>query len=57
MWTPLPSVMAGGEFQYAHRDNKDGVFHANDYRLQVSLRYSFSQKFGGGTHEPVSAQD
>jgi len=57
MWTPVPSVMAGGEFQFAYRSNKDGVFNATDYRLQVSLRYSFSQKFGGGTHEPVTAQD
>ena len=57
MWTPFSNVMAGGEFQYAYRSNKDGVFNANDYRLQVSLKYSFSQKFGGGTHEPVTAQD
>ena len=57
LWTPFPNVMAGGEFQYAYRSNKDGVFNANDYRLQVSLKYSFSQKFGGGTHEPVTAQD
>lgn len=56
MWTPVPNVMAGGEYQYAHRDNKDGVFHADDSRLQFSLKYSFSQKFGGGTHEPVTAQ-
>lgn len=57
LWTPVPNVMAGGEFQWAHRDNKGGDFHANDYRLQVSLKYSFSQKFGGNGHEPVTAQD
>ena len=57
LWTPVPNVMAGGEFQYAHRDNKDGGFHADDYRLQFSLKYSFSQKFGGTGHETISAQD
>ena len=57
LWTPVPNVMAGGEFQYAHRDNKAGGFHSSDYRVQFSVRYSFSQKFGGGTHEPVTAQD
>jgi hypothetical protein len=56
LWTPVPNVMAGGEFQYAHRDDK-GSFHANDYRLEFSVRYSFSQKFGGNGHEPVTAQD
>jgi len=56
LWPPVPNVMAGGEFQYAHRDNK-GSFHANDYRLEFSVRYSFSQKFGGNGHEPVTAQD
>ena len=56
LWTPVPNVMAGGEFQYAHRDDK-GSFHANDYRLEFSVKYSFSQKFGGTAHEPVTAQD
>jgi len=44
LWTPLPNVMAGGELQYAHRDNKDGLFDADDVRLQLSVRYSFSQR-------------
>jgi hypothetical protein len=57
LFQPLPNVMAGGEFQYAHRDNKDGAFHADDYRLQFSVKYSFSQKFGGIGHETISAQD
>ena len=57
LWSPLPSVMAGGEFQWAHRDNFGGGFHANDYRLQFSARYSFSQTFGGVGHDVTRAQD
>jgi hypothetical protein len=58
LWSPLPSFMAGGEFQWAHRDNNGNGFHANDYRLEFSLRYSFSQKFGGGAvHDVPRAQD
>ena len=56
LWTPVPNVMAGGEFQYAHRNDK-GSFNANDFRLEFSVKYSFSQKFGGTAHEPVTAQD
>jgi len=57
LWTPVSNVMAGGELQYAHRDNFGGGFHADDFRLQFSLKYSFSQQFGGRGHEPISAQD
>lgn len=56
MWTPIPNMMAGGEFQWAHRDNNGNGFHFDDYRLQVSLRYSFSQQFGVGARPPVTAQ-
>jgi hypothetical protein len=45
LWTPLPNVMAGGELQWAHRNNLGGDFHASDYRLELSLKYSFSQAF------------
>lgn len=57
LFTPVANVMAGGELQYAHRDNFGGGFHADDFRFQFSLKYSFSQKFGGGSHEPITAQD
>ena len=56
LWTPVPNVMMGGEFQWAQRSNKDGAFHPNDYRLQFSAKYSFSQKFGVTTHETTRAQ-
>lgn len=57
LWTPVPNVMTGGEFQWAHRDNFSDGFHSNDYRLQFSLKYSFSQKFGGNGNEIIRAQD
>ena len=58
LWSPLPSFLTGGEFQWAHRTNNGNGFAANDYRLQFSVKYSYSQKFGGGAgHEPTRAQD
>ena len=47
LWSPVPRVMFGGEFQWGHRDNFGGQYPADDYRLQVSVKYSFSQVFGG----------
>jgi len=47
LYTPVQRVMFGGEFQWGHRQNFDRIFTANDYRLQFSLKYSFSQTFGG----------
>ena len=55
LWTPLPNVMAGGELQYAHRDNKDGAFDADDFRLQFSMRYSFSQRMTAPKSRPRAA--
>ena len=46
IWTPVPNMMAGGELQWARRDNFSGDFHADDFRLQFAIRYSFAQKFG-----------
>jgi hypothetical protein len=60
LWTPVPSVMMGGEFQYANRENFDDdftQFDSNDFRLQFSFRYSFSQKFGGNGNESIRAQN
>jgi hypothetical protein len=47
LWTPHPQVLMGGEFQWGHRDNHSDGFHVDDYRLQFSFKYSYSQKFGG----------
>jgi len=45
--TPAKNVMFGGEFQWAHRDNFSDGFSSDDYRVQVSFKYSFSYKLGG----------
>jgi hypothetical protein len=45
--TPVPNVLTGAEFQWAHRENfKDG-FSSDDVRVQFSFKYSFSLKVGG----------
>ena len=46
--TPVDNVMMGGEFQWAKRQNFSDGFSSNDYRLQFSLKYSFSAKVIGG---------
>jgi hypothetical protein len=47
LYTPLPQVLMGAEFLWGYRRNFSDGFTYNDYRLQVSFKYSFSQKFGG----------
>jgi hypothetical protein len=43
----VKNVLLGGEFQWGYRQNKSDGFHFNDFRLQFSGKYSFSQTFGG----------
>jgi hypothetical protein len=47
LWTPVRNVMIGGELQYARRQNFFNDFDFNQFKLQFSAKYSFSQKFGG----------
>jgi len=47
LWTPVTNVLMGGEFQYGRRLNNSDGFSFDDYRLQFSFKYSFSQHFGG----------
>jgi hypothetical protein len=47
LWTPTSNVMMGGELQYSRRQNFVDDFSFNDWKLQFSFKYSFSQKFGG----------
>ncbi len=47
LWTPVSNILMGGEFLWGHRKNHSDGFSANDYRLQFSFKYSFSQSFGG----------
>jgi hypothetical protein len=44
---PVPDVMVGGELQYGRRENFSDGFSSDDFRVQVSFRYSFSQTIGG----------
>jgi hypothetical protein len=47
LWTPVKNVMMGGEFQYSRRENFADDFSFDDYRIQFSFKYSFSQHIGG----------
>jgi len=40
-------VLMGAEFQYGRRVNVADGWSFNDYRLQISFKYSFSKEFGG----------
>lgn len=44
---PAPNLIAGAEFQYAHRKNFDDGFQSDDFRLQFSFKYVYGMKFGG----------
>jgi hypothetical protein len=47
LWTPVKNVLMGVELQYGGRKNFSDDFHFDDYRLEVSFRYSFSKTLGG----------
>ena len=47
LYTPVPGVMAGAEFQWGQRHNFLDGFSSDDYRIQVSFKYNFSFKLGG----------
>jgi hypothetical protein len=45
IYYPTANAMMAVEFQYGSRDNfKDG-WNTEDYRVQVTFKYNFSQKF------------
>jgi DcaP outer membrane protein len=47
LFYPVPGLMLGPEFQWGHRDNFDGDFSSDDFRLQFSAKYNFSFDIGG----------
>jgi len=47
LWTPTSNMMLGGEVQYARRQNNFDGFKINQVKLQFSVKYSYSQLFGG----------
>jgi hypothetical protein len=40
--------MTGAEFQWGRRENNTDGFTFDDYRIQISARYNFDYKLGGG---------
>ena len=41
LYYPVKNFMTGAEFQWGRRSNFSGDYHYNDYKLQVSMKYSF----------------
>jgi hypothetical protein len=46
LYTPVPNVMVGGEFQWGRRENFNG-FHSDGMKVQFSFRYNFLYRVGG----------
>jgi hypothetical protein len=57
LWNPVKNVLIGGEVLWGRRENFGENFTANDWRFQFSMKYSFSQRFGGNGNESIRAQD
>ena len=47
LYTPAKNVMMGGELQWARRENYSDGYSVNDFRIQVSFKYSFGIHLGG----------
>jgi outer membrane DcaP-like protein len=47
LYTPVPNVMLGAEFQWGRRENFSDGFKSDGVKLQVSFKYNFSYKLGG----------
>jgi hypothetical protein len=41
--TPFKNFMAGAELEYGSRANFDGIYKANDIKIQFSFKYKFSE--------------
>jgi hypothetical protein len=46
LFHPTDNFLVGPELQFGHRLNHSDGFHYSDFRIQVSLKYKFSQKIG-----------
>jgi len=47
LYSPVPNVMLGGEFQWGRRENFSDGFHSDGVKVQFSFKYSFGYKIGG----------
>jgi len=47
LYSPVPNVMFGGEFQWGRREDFSDGFHSDGVKVQFSFKYNFSYKLGG----------
>jgi hypothetical protein len=47
LYYPAQNAMVGAELQWVRRDNFSDGFQVDDYRVQISFKYSFSASIGG----------
>jgi hypothetical protein len=47
LFSPVPNVMMGGEFQWGRRTNFSDGFYSDGVKIQFSFKYSFSHMLGG----------
>jgi len=47
LYSPVPNVMIGGEFQWGRRENHSDGFQSDGLKLQFAFKYNFSAKVGG----------
>jgi hypothetical protein len=47
LYSPVPNVMVGGEFQWGRRVNYSDGFQSDGVKVQFSFKYNFSHTFGG----------
>ena len=47
LYSPVPNVMVGGEFQWGRRTNFSDGFHSDGVKVQFAFKYNFSYKIGG----------
>jgi hypothetical protein len=47
LYTPVPNVMFGGEFQWGRRENFSDGFKSDGVKIQFAFKYNFSHVLGG----------
>jgi len=47
LYSPVPNMMVGGEFQWGRRENFSDGFKSDGVKVQFSFKYNFSHTLGG----------
>jgi hypothetical protein len=47
LYSPVPNMMFGGEFQWGRRENFSDGFKSDGVKIQFSFKYNFSHTLGG----------